>query len=282
MPPIKRPSARLIQLGSELKRLRDQMSLSLDEASEATGISTPTLSRIENAKTTVNPKAVEDLVEFYGRPDLLEALVDLAKNAGKRGWWHSYRDVFKGAFVGFEYDADASWYWEPLVVPGPAQTPEYMRALIRASPSPIPEETEDRRVEAQTTRQSNLFTRRRPPEMTFVIGEAVLHQLVGGEEVLRQQILHLWDLSQKPNVTVMIVPFSAGAHYGLEGGFAVLSYGEIDMEIGYEEGPGGDIYLESQSELAGINLRRESILKAALSPIESAKVLRDFADRTRK
>lgn len=282
MPPIKRPSVRLTHLGNELKRLREEAGTSLEEVKDATGISTPTLSRIEHAKTTISPETVGALVELYGRSDLKSDLVDLAKTAEKRGWWHSYRDVFKGAYVGFEYEADGIWTFEPLVVPGLCQTPDYMRALIQASPSPVPDETEDRRVEARTTRQSNLFSRRKPPEMAFVVGEAVLHQLVGGADVMRQQLVHLWDMSQRPNVTVLVVPFVAGAHYGLEGGFTILSFNEISMKIGYEEGPGGDIYLESQAELAGINLRRESILKAALSPIESAEMLRDFADRSRK
>lgn len=273
---------RLIQLGNELERLRSEAAISREEVADATGISSPTLSRIENAKTTISAETVANLVDLYGRPDLKADLIDLAKTAQKRGWWHSYRDVFKGAYVGFEYEASRIWTFEPLVTPGLMQTPDCMRALIRASPSPIPDETEDRRVEARSTRQSNLFSRRQPPQMTFVLGEAVLHQMVGGSDVLSRQISHMWDLSQRDNITVLVVPFSAGAHHGLDGGFTVLSFDEIGMEIGYVEGPGGDIYLESQSELVGINLRRESILKVALSPIDSAEMLRDFADRTRK
>lgn len=273
---------RLKQLGNELLRLRGEAGISREQVADATGISSPTLSRIENAVTTISPDTVAKLVDLYGRPDLKADLIELAKTAQKRGWWHSYRDVFKGAFVGFEYEADGIWTFEPLVAPGLTQIPDYMRALVQASPSPIPDETEDRRVEARSTRQSNLLSRRQPPQMTFVLGEAVLHQEVGGREVLSRQISHLWDMSQRSNITVLIVSFSAGAHHGLDGGFTVLSYGEIGMEIAFVEDAGGNIYLESQSELAGITLRRESILKAALSPIESAEMLRDFADRTRK
>lgn len=269
---------RLIQLARELTRLRDQAGITREQVCDALGISSPTLSRIENAGTAISPDTVAALVELYGRPDRKAALVELARDTQKRGWWQAFRDVFPTAYVGLENDASAIWTFEPLVVPGLLQTPGYARAIIESSPSPIPEETEERRVQARIARQA-LLTRGNPPELHAILGEAVLHQVVGGSGIMRLQVLHLWEMAQRKQVTVQIVPFAAGAHRGLDGSFSILAFAEIGMEIGFTEGPGGSIYLESQASLAEINLRRESIQQVALSPKESEEMLRTFADR---
>lgn len=282
MPPIRRPSVRLLQLARELARLRDEAGITREQVCDATGISSPTLSRIENAGTTINPQTVAELLDLYGVPAARKAaLIELAKNAQKRGWWLAYRDVLKGGYVGMEHEASDIFAFEPLIIPGLLQTGEYIRALISASPHSSPDESDERRVQARIARQA-LLTRAEPPRMHFVLGEAALHQLVGGAEVMRRQLVHLWDLAQRDHVTIQIVPFSAGAHRSMEGSFTMLTFADLGMEIGYTEGPGGGIYLESQADLAEINLRRESLHKVALSPIDSAEVLRDFADRTRE
>lgn len=282
MPAIKRPSVRLIQLSRELRRLREETGTSREHVCEATGMSSPTLSRIENAGTTISPQTVSDLLDIYGvASELRDSLMQLARDAQKRGWWQAYRDVFKGAYVGLEHEASGIFVFEPTLVPGLLQIGEYVRAIVTGTPSPTPDETEDRRVQARIARQA-LLTRATPPGMHFVIGEAVLCQMVGGSGVMRRQISHLWEMAQRGTVTLQIVPFTAGAHPGLDGSFTILTFDEVGMEIGYAEGPGGGIYLESQADLAEINLRRESILTVALSTKETEEMLRDFADHGRE
>jgi transcriptional regulator with XRE-family HTH domain len=281
MPPIRRPSVRLIQLARELKRLREEVGTSREDVIAATGISSPTLSRAENAATAISPDTVSALLDLYGVTDeLRDSLMQLARDAQKRGWWQAYRGVFKGAYVGLEDEASAIWTFEPLVVPGLLQTGDYMRALVSVSPSAVGE-TDELRVQARSGRQ-NLLTRPTPPETHFVIGEAVLHQAVGNAKVMQRQISHLWQMSERDRVTIQVVPFAAGAHHGLDGSFTILGFAQAGMEIGHVEGPGGSLLLESQTDLKEINLRRQSIHKVACSPEESAEMLRDFADRIKE
>lgn len=273
---------RLIQLGNELKRLRSEAGITREEVEDATGISSPTLSRIENAKTTVSADTVVKLLSLYGRTDRSAALVALAKEAQKRDVWLPYRDILKGPYVGLESEADEIFTFEPLLVPGLAQIPEYIRALVAsATPASDRNETEERRIQARMARQA-LLTRPSPPTVHFVIGEAVLHQLVGGAEVMSRQISHLWELGQRANATVQVLPFSAGAHRSLDGGFTELTYREAEMVIAYAENPAGGFLLENMADLAEINLRKESLRKVALSSKESAEMLRTFADRIRE
>src|SRR5690606_17734680 len=118
-----------------------------------------------------------------------------------------------------------------------------------------------------------------PPRIHAIIGEPVLRWLVGGREVMREQLLELWDLPHKhPNITIQVVPFSAGEHYGLDGTLTIFFF-EEGGAIGHVESIlGGGTYLESAADLEEIRLRREGIEAAALSPQKSADMIRDAAD----
>lgn len=283
MPQIKRPSARLIHLACELKELRIHAGLTPKQVCDGTGISAPTFSRIERALTTIPSATVKLLLDLYGvASPQRDALIQLAKDSTRRGWWQQYGDVFHGGFVGLEDEASDVFVFEGLLVPGLLQTPDYHRALIRAMDREHSQpEIVERWVQGRTARQA-LVTRPNAPNLHFVLGEAVIRQAVGGPKVMRAQLSALWDASNRANVTLQIVPFSAGAHGGLDGGFTILSFQDYDMEIGYTEGPAGYLYLESSEAVQGINVRRRSLLKEALSSKESADLLRGVVDSVKE
>jgi hypothetical protein len=122
-----------------------------------------------------------------------------------------------------------------------------------------------------------LLTRDPAPQLHVILGEAVLRQQVGGPEVMRNQLLHLCEASERPNVTLQVVPFSAGAYPGMEGCFTILGFDRFGMQVGYTEGSAGHIYLESAADLSGINVRGDGVRKAAMSPSASRGLLRKAA-----
>jgi len=283
MPQITRPSARLIHLARELKSLRLHARLTPKQVCDGIGLSAPTFSRIERALTTITPATVKKLLDLYGvASPQRDALIQLAKDSTRRGWWQQYGDVFRGGFVGLEDEASDAFVFEGLLVPGLLQTPDYHRALIRAMDQEHAQpETVERWVQGRTARQA-LVTRPNAPNLLFVLGEAVIRQMVGGPAVMRAQLSALWDASNRANVTLQVIPFTATAHGGLDGGFTILSFKDYDMEIGYTEGPAGYLYLESSVDVQGINVRRESLLEKALPSKESADLLREVADSVKE
>jgi transcriptional regulator with XRE-family HTH domain len=274
-----RPSALLIRLSQELQRLRTEARITQEDVRAATGISAPTLSRIENAKTPIPPETVERLLDLYKAPDALRAqLVGLASDAALHGLRQSAGDIWPSGFVKLEGDASKVFTFELAFVPGLLQIPEYYRALIQgcAPEPPDPAEVE-RKVSGRIGRQA-LMTRENPPLLHVVISELVIRQMVGGPVVMRNQLKSLAEVSGRPNVTLQVIPFAAGANCGLDGSFTILDFATYDLQLGYTEGPAGHIYLESPPRLQSINVRREGVLKVALSPGESTDLLTRAAD----
>lgn len=269
---------RQLRLSNELKRLRREARCSQKDVRAATGISEPNLSRIENARLTITPADVERILELYGAPVAVRAeLVRIAEEASRHGLWQGAADIWPSGFVSLEIDATGIFTFELALVPGLLQIPEYYRALIRASENGSQDPTEiERKVAGRIGRQA-LMSRENPPLLHAVIGETVVRQMVGGPEVMRKQLLALAEVSERPNVTLQVVPLTVGAFPGLDGPFTILDFATYDMQIGYTEGPGGHIYLESALDLSRINVRREGVLKAALSPSESADLLMQAA-----
>src|ERR1700747_725687 len=79
----------------------------------------------------------------------------------------------------------------------------------------------DRRIEAKLTRQ-NLLTQPDPPFLNAMLDEAVLHRQVGGPRIMQAQLEHLIEIADLSNVTVQVIPFTLGAHPGVESNLNIL------------------------------------------------------------
>ncbi|MEC3973912.1 helix-turn-helix domain-containing protein [Amycolatopsis sp. H20-H5] len=274
------PTVRRRRLASELRRLREAAELTIDEVGEKLECSASKVSRIETGHVGVTPRDARDMLELYGiAGDEQEALVQLAREARKRGWWHAYNEVFTGTFVGLEADSSSLRAFQALLVPGLLQTERYTRTVIRAM-RPDAEEVEiKRRVAARMARQE-LFTDPSPPEYWAVIDEAVLHRMVGGPEVMAEQLYRMVALAAKPNVTIQIVPFGAGAHPGMEGPFLIMGFPEqADADVVYVDSTSTGLYLEEPQDVRRYTLMFDHLRAAALKPDDSVEVIAEAAGR---
>lgn len=271
MPPSTPPTVRLRKLTSSLKKHRNGAGLSVTAAAQQLGFSQPKMSRIESG--AVRPKLgdVAAMLELYGvQSPERDALLNLAREADRRGWWTPYDDLFSGSFLALEDEAEQIKLWEGQLIPGLFQTEDYAREIIGSVHPDDPEGTH-RRVIARMNR-GMLLRRPDPPRVHAVIGEAVVRQQIGGEKVMRAQITALWEMAARPNVELQIVPFTANAHPGLEGPLALFSFAEdSDLDVAHIEGPGGPVYLEG-ADVKRIRVGFETIVRAAMSPKET----RDF------
>jgi Domain of unknown function (DUF5753) len=136
---------------------------------------------------------------------------------------------------------------EPLLVPGLLQIEEYSRAVLEAYRR-SPEDT-DKIVESRKERQE-LFERAEPPETFFILDEAVLHREVGGPKVMARQIDHSIAMAQRPDVSIQVIRFSAGAHSALAGPFVHLEFpAENDPDVIFVENALGITIFRDDEEI---------------------------------
>lgn len=275
------PTVRRRRLAARLRELRENANLTIDEVGDKLECSASKISRIETGHVGVTPRDVRDMLEVYGvDDDEREALVQLAREARKKGWWHAYNEVFTGSFVGLESDASFLHTHQALLVPGLLQTEAYTRAVIRAIRPDSAEADVELRVRARINRQKLITEESNPPEYWAVLDEAVLHRVVGGPEAMRDQLKKLVELASLPHVTLQIVPFSSGAHAGMEAPFLILGFPEqADPDVVYVENSTSGVYLEQPEDVHRYTLMFDHLRAAALKPDDTVEVVDRTADR---
>jgi transcriptional regulator with XRE-family HTH domain len=272
------------RLRTELRAARLDSDLTQEQVAKAMEWSMSKINRIEKAKTGISTNDLRALLPFLGIKDKARAdeLITLARAARESPWWSRYRGVAPEKLlelIDYESAASVVSQFEPIFVPGILQTEEYARAVLQIFYN---ENTAAERlaamVELRTTR-TGLLTRDNAPQFSFVLDESVIHRVVGRTVVMRQQFQHLADIAKLPNVTIQVVPFTAGLHPGMKGPFEVVQFSdEPDENIVFLEGPQGDIISEDQNETENYLEAFARITKAALSPSDSVKRLLQAAD----
>jgi transcriptional regulator with XRE-family HTH domain len=247
------PTVLRMILGRRLKDLRENAGVSLEAAARALRVTPLTIRRMEKAEVGLKIPYVEKLLQTYGAgPQETEEFVDLAEQANEPGWWHRYRDVLPGwftAYVSLESDARTLRTYEPHYVTGLLQTRAYARAILRTGFPGDSDEDLERRVDLRLRRQA-LLDRPDAPTLWVVMEESVLHRVIGGAEVMRQQIDRLLEAAELPGVTLDILPFTVGAHVGA---FAPFTYFRFDApelpDIVYTELLSGAVYLDQRADV---------------------------------
>lgn len=274
------PTLRGRRLAGELKKLRERSRLSQAEAARRVGMSPSKLSRIEDARTRATEDDVSALLQMYGLDlDRHPAILKLVEDSWQRGWWTAYGDAFNGSFHMLEDQAPEMCIYETTLIPGPFQTSDYARVILRQRPD-LDEDDLDRLVAVRMARKT-ILSRRNPPKLSAVINEAALRQVVGDADLMRKQISELWTVAtNRDNVTVQVLPFTAGHAAGLLGPFTLFNFPEDHgLDVAYSEDPLGEWYAESNEQLTRLRLAFQDVSQAALTPEDS---LRWLADRTRE
>lgn len=220
-------------LGTVLRRARMEAGItSQDELADRLGYERTVIAKAESGQRPPSP----DVARAYAREfPQLNALIE----TGLIEEWAEHIRKAEGSFPKFflnwvdaEKNATALFYWAPVLVPGILQIESYARVLMAAVPDG--DESPEVRLAGRMERQQ-VLSRPRPPMITAVLVEAVLHRCVGGAEVMHEQLTYLAEVSQRPNVNIQVIPAEIGAHAGLEGA----------VSIAEQEGEPTIVYLES-------------------------------------
>jgi transcriptional regulator with XRE-family HTH domain len=274
------PTLRRRELGALLRVLRNERGLTVEQVAERLLCSPSKVSRMETGQRGATPRDVRDLCDLYEVVDLEERarFARLAAEGKQQGWWQGYELDYFATYVGLEEEAIATKNFQSTTVPGLLQTADYARAMHLAGVPEFTTERIDQLIQVRLTRQRAL-TRDRPLQLWSVLDEPVLHRLVGGYRVMRDQLQRMIDATQLPNVTIQIIPFSAGAHAAMESSFDILEFGAVVPNLVYVEGLVGYMYLERSQDLHRYEQVFERLRDIALSPQESIELMAETAAR---
>ncbi|GGS24925.1 MULTISPECIES: helix-turn-helix domain-containing protein [Actinokineospora] len=269
----KPPQARDRTLGAQLRALRQQAGLNLEQAAEIAQISVPTLSRTENGKRHVTSEDVALLCGLYGAPAIHRAaLIEAAKASDQAGWWeHPLPGVpiNVGTLASHESIARALTDWSITLIPGLLQTRAYAIGYFQANGLEPP--ATDDLWEARKRRQAVLPR----VEYTAFIHEMALRTPFGGVDALKEQLLHLHRAPERGwgvRVVRACVPLAALMH-----SWMLLEFPR-DQPILHVELMRSAVYLHTPAVEVYESARRE-LFRAALPSAESSSMIEGLARR---
>jgi transcriptional regulator with XRE-family HTH domain len=269
------------RLRTELRRARLDAELTQEQVATAMDWSLSKLIRIENGTVGISTNDLKAILSYYEITDdkRTTEMLGLARGARERSWWSAYRDASPRLIQLIEYES-ASFIirnFQPMLIPGLLQTEEYATTTIRSLAPQISAEDAKLRVEIRMKRQQ-LLRQSEMPLMFFIMDEAAVRRVVGGQEVMRRQLQQLLDESDKSTVTVEIVPFSAGSHPGMTGPFMLFEFPDAaDDDALYLEGPDdARLNRDDAEEISRFRERFEVLRDLSLGPEGSRDLLRQL------
>lgn len=268
------PTVLRMVLGVHLRRLREAAGISREDAGESIRASDAKITRLELGRVGCKPRDLNDLLAYYGVSDEQErqAVVAVAQQASASGWWHRYGDVLPSWFevyVGLEQAASIIRIFQVQFVPGLLQTEEYARAVVALATPSIESDEVQRRVGLRLARQE-LMTGPEAPNLWVVIDEAALRRAPGESKVMKGQLQHLIDISDRRNITIQLVPFERGGHVAGGGPFTILRFPEPDLpDIVYLEQLNSALYLDKRQDVDGYRAVMDRLCAQAESPTQS-------------
>ncbi|MFE0027192.1 helix-turn-helix domain-containing protein [Amycolatopsis sp. NPDC059021] len=258
------------ELGETLRNMRESAGLKPSVVERDLRWYAGKVSRVEQGTRVPVAAEIDRLSDLYKvTAEERETLHLLADAARKRESSARVAD-FAQTYVTLERGASEVNYYSADLINALVQTEGYARALLETS---VAGQVEERL--ADRMRRGMILTGANPPVVRILLGEASLHQLVGGPLVLRAQLLHLLDVAKLPNVSIRILPFAVGAHRALGVGFVFLRLPAPNIVRVYIEGLTDATYIHEADETAEYERGFNQLWSRAADDAESATILRE-------
>jgi transcriptional regulator with XRE-family HTH domain len=276
------PTVRSKRLRRELHRLREERGLTIEQVAAQAGNewNPSTLGRWENGDRRIRPADLRGLLDVYDvQDDQREALMTLAREARQRGWWQAYGDVLPSeysSYIGLETEALSLQTYQQQLIPALVQTDDYARAVIRAGRPDDNDAQIGRRVAVRLDRQ-NVLADDPPLSLWAVTDEAAIRRVVGGPDVMRNQLNHLAEVAERPGIQLQVLPFATGAHAAMAASFVILGFEAPDPAVVYLDTGTSALFVEEASEVDAYRLMFDHLRAAALAPGESVRLFRTTA-----
>ncbi len=266
------------QLGSFLREVRQRADKSMDDAADHLKAKRPTVSRYETGEVLPVWSTVHMLLSFYDATDedLAQAarLYEDAKDEPRSVRLTAGAPKAFRKLVNAEREAVRERRLAPLVIPGLLQTKRYAQALFEAGRAlHDPEMRPDSAIATRMERQKPLEGPH-PMLLHALIDEAAIRREIGGPEVLREQLEHLLALAERPNITLQVIPYTAGGYGTMAGSFTIVDYPEPDTTPGvYLEYPAGGAWVDDEADVQRFTTTFDQATAQALSPADTTHLI---------
>ncbi|HEX4704146.1 MAG TPA: helix-turn-helix transcriptional regulator [Pseudonocardiaceae bacterium] len=289
MPSIQGPVMPRKRIATELRRLRDEANLTLEQVAGDLLISTSKLSRLENAQGSPQARDVRDLINYYQIADteLAAKLTRWVRAAHRQGWWNEYSDAMApdlDTHIAYETEAAVTRVYAIPALPVLLQTVDYSRVYYQnTEPWRTPSEI-DMLIQLRRGRQAALDHRddQHPLRLVAVIHESGLHQLMGTPEIMHAQLGHLVERSTAPNIDLHVLPFSAALPFTSTCTYAYFEFSDaLDRDVVAIETHAGFRYIEATKTVAQYRRHYENVLDHSLSSEDTRGLIRSIQPRYR-
>ncbi|PGH49579.1 Scr1 family TA system antitoxin-like transcriptional regulator [Streptomyces sp. Ru87] len=285
MPVRKPPTERQRRLGAELRKMRERVGLTLTQAAVMHRTDRTTVSNIESGRFGVSSDRVRVWAANYSCHDAryIDALAEMARERRSPvpNWWDEYRDMLTATALDLaelEHHAAALRTAQISHMPGLLQHEDYARAVFQEAVPPLAPDDFERKL-AFRLRRSAVLDNPRPPECTFIIHEAALHMQFGGRKVVRTQLDHLVEQSERESVTIRVLPFAVGG-FPAAASSTLYACGPVaQLDTVQTDAPGGSSFLNAETHLANYRAVLDRMEERALGPTRSRDFIRDVARR---
>ncbi|MYT31098.1 MULTISPECIES: helix-turn-helix transcriptional regulator [unclassified Streptomyces] len=251
------------RFAEELRLLRTARGVSLRDLAKAVGWDPSLFGKMENGQTLGGPEVAQALDTYYGTPGLLLAMWEMAV-ADPSQFLEQYR-----RYMELEAGAMSLWHYAVSAPPGLLQTAGYAREALAAGG--LKGEELNQQVEARIGRQKLLEGDDAPP-FRVILSEAVLRTRLRAPEKWREQLEYLAEAAERPNITLHVLPFSAGLH-GLMSTTMMFLRLLDGRTVAYTENDDRGELIEENCRVEHLQRRYDAMRDLALSPPESRKFI---------
>ncbi|MEW1639831.1 helix-turn-helix transcriptional regulator [Streptomyces sp. NPDC093801] len=274
-----------IVLGQELTRLREQAGLTLAQAGKEAGCAGSTVHNVESGTTGF--RRIEQLAALLAGYNLSKAdramLMDWHRQAKGEDWWTtsvSYLPSGMNLYLAMESGANDAKWWCHGVVNGLLQTPDYAHWLIRSAKlaHDTTEEFIEQAVDIRIKRQRRITEE--GMELTCIMDEAALTNVVGSSEIMRQQLRAIAELNELPNVTIQIIPKRAPTYRAIGGDFGIFSFApeqRLAPAVASATVDGTTRVSSKERQTKQFHRRFEALAQGALPPYETPQFLEQLS-----
>lgn len=266
------------QLGAELAQAREAAHLTQEQAVDGLDFSVRKLQNMEAGRVKVSLGDLNLLMDRYGLDDSeqRERLMSLRAQGRERGWWVKYGKLPQPYvdFIALESAAVNIQAYSPLLVSGLLQTEDYARSVAQTASGPVSDEDVARQTALRIERQQRTL---RPggPTLWVILEEACIRRLVGGPEVMTQQLEHLLKMAENPQIAVQVMPLVKGGHPGVYGEFTLMEFPPGSRApVVYAAGMAGTQFLTDHGQLQRCKLAWQIISANAADQSTSLRMIR--------
>lgn len=287
MPAGQRPLVRR-RLRTELRQERERAGKSQAEVAEEMDWSLSKVIRLEAGQVGISTNDLKALLDLYQIQDAERRtfFVSLARATRQQSaWWAAYRDIAPSTeyldFLGYENDAASLNYYCTLILPGLLQTEDYAREInIDGGPDSLTDDEVERSVQLRMARKQHVLDQDNPPDLHVILDEAALRRLVGGAEVMNDQLTSIAEVAALTNVVVQVLPFTLGAHAGMRGPFEILEFSDpADAPVLQFDAAPSDVVLRDNPKILSVYRRAfEQLREASMSESESLVLINQIAE----